>query len=76
MSFFFDYEAKGNVTGHVRLSSGTTEEAFLYATNAIRGLDCIRGILRCGESMWDTQDQWAVIARYTRNEGWKWSRGV
>lgn len=71
MPFFLDYEAEGKVIGHVRVPRANVEEAFLYAKEALRGMNCLKAVLRCSETIGEFNSGWGVIARYTHSCGWE-----
>ena len=71
MPFFLDYEAEGRVVGHVRVPCASAEEAFLYAKDALRDMNCLKAVLRCSESIGEFNSGWGVIARYTHACGWE-----
>jgi len=71
MPFFLDYEAEGNIVGHVQIPRVSAQDAFLYAMNALRGMDCLRAVLRSGETIWDVHRQRNTMAQYTCDEGWQ-----
>lgn len=71
MRFFLEYEAEGTVVGRVLIPRGSREEAFLYAKEALRGMDCLRAVLRCSETPMGLSGAYGTIARYTRSTGWQ-----
>ena len=70
MAFFLDYAAEGNVVGRVRIPTAHGEEAFLYAKDALRGMNCLSAVLRWTESSTDFYGAGGIVARYTRSQGW------
>jgi hypothetical protein len=70
MAFFLEYTAEGNVVGRVRISSADSEEAFLYAKDVLRGMNCLSAVLRCTESITGFYGAGGIVARYTRSQGW------
>lgn len=71
MTFFLDYEAEGHTFGHVQIPRVSSEEAFIYAKDALRGMNCLKAVLRCSETIWEFKGDFDTVARYTHAKGWE-----
>lgn len=70
MAFFLEYTAEGNVVGRVRIPRLNCEEAFLYAKNVLRGMNCLSATLRWIETITGFYGAGKIVARYTQSQGW------
>jgi len=71
MAFFLEYVALNNIIGRSAVEATTADEALRRAAQALLGMDCETAVLRYASGRRGTRGEGAVIAHYTRANGWE-----
>lgn len=69
MTYFLEY-VTGRSVGRVGLDSGTSHDALAKAEQVLKGLSCMRAVLRHASAPNPSFGDGMVLAGFTAGEGW------